>query len=324
MATIQQNGDSCNDSTKENGVAIAHTPRYYQAFPGSKYVLPHDDLERQRLLLQHDALKSLFGDRILLAPVILGRDDKLLDIGTGPGGLYLRTDAVFIFTPHLGLWIMDLATSIDSSVHMTGIDIEPRLFPTSPPKNIEFRVESVTNLPSEWTNMFSLVHQRLLILALQVPQWPQAIEEIVRVLRPGGWVQLAESALWNEGKYPGKPCMEKLTAMFRRVAEARNLYVDCAYDIPKMLEEAGFVDIQSESRMQLMGKWAGEIGVANAKNHVGVLRGMKTPVLEAGGYGYVTSEIEYDELLNGLAKEWDEIPGIERDFIIIWARKPLA
>ncbi|KAF7363695.1 S-adenosyl-L-methionine-dependent methyltransferase [Mycena sanguinolenta] len=296
MTINQQNGNSCNDSPKENGVAIAHTPRNYQAFPGSKYALPHDDLERQRLLLQHNTLKSLFDDRILLAPVNLDGDDKVLEIGTGPG-----------------LWIMDLATSVDSSVPMIGVDIEPRLFPTSPPKNIEFRVESVTNLPSEWTNTFSLVHQRLLILALQVPQWPQAIKEIFRVLRPGGWVQFAESTPWHEGKYPGKPCMEKLTAMYRRVAETRNLYVDCAYDIPKMLEEAG-----------LWGKWAGEIGVANAKNHVGVLRGIKTPVLEAGGYGYVTSEAEYDAIADGLAREWDEIPGSDKDFIITWARKPLA
>jgi ubiquinone/menaquinone biosynthesis C-methylase UbiE len=207
---------------------------------------------------------------------------------------------------------------------MVAVDIEPRLFPASPPKNIEFRVESVTNLPSEWNDTFSLVHQRLLILALQVPQWPKAMQEIYRVLRPGGWVQFAESTPWHEDKYPGKPCMEKLTAMYRRVAEARNLYVDCAYDIPKMLEEAGFVDIRSESRMQLMGKWAGEIGIANATNHVGVLRGIKTPVLEAGGFGYVTSEAEYDELISGLEKEWNEIPGSEKEFVIIWARKPLV
>ncbi|KAJ6502169.1 hypothetical protein C8R45DRAFT_611169 [Mycena sanguinolenta] len=219
---------------------------------------------------------------------------------------------------------MDLATSVDSSVPMIGVDIESRLFPASPPKNIEFRVKSVTNLPSEWTNTFSLVHQRLLILGLQVPQWPQAIKEISRVLRPGGWVQLAETTPWHERKYPGKPCMEKLTAMYRRVAEARNLHADCAYDIPKMLEEAGFIEIQSESRMQLLGKWAGEIGIANAKNHVEVLRGIKMPVLEAGGFGYVTSEAEYDELLDRLAKEWDEIPGSEKDFIISWARKPSA
>jgi hypothetical protein len=42
-----------------------------------------------RLLLQHSTLKSLFEDRILLAPVSLDRSDKVLEIGTGPGGFLL-------------------------------------------------------------------------------------------------------------------------------------------------------------------------------------------------------------------------------------------
>ena len=91
---------------------------------------------------------------------------------------------------------------------MVAVDIEPRLFPTSHPKNIEFRVESVTQLPSDWSNSFSLVHQRLLLAALQIPEWPTALGEIYRVLRPGGWVQLAESSGWVERKYPGQPCTE--------------------------------------------------------------------------------------------------------------------
>ncbi|KAF8205700.1 hypothetical protein K438DRAFT_1964115 [Mycena galopus ATCC 62051] len=281
-----------SDSPEENAVSAIHihAPRHYQTFPGSKYVLPHDDLERQR---QHNMLKSIFEDRILLAPVSLAKSDKVLEIGTGPG-----------------LWIMDLATTVDSSVPMVGTDIEPRLFPTSPPKNIEFRVASVTSLPSEWTGLFSL-----------------AIQEIHRVLRPGGWVQLAETAGWKgreHVEYPGRPCLEKLAAMYQRLAESRNFDLDCAFHIPQMLADAGFVDIQSESRMQVLGKWAEEIGVACATNQVGVFRGMKTPVLEAGGFGYVTSEAEYDELLNGLEKEWEDISGTQREFIVTLARKPLA
>ncbi|KAJ6502246.1 S-adenosyl-L-methionine-dependent methyltransferase [Mycena sanguinolenta] len=282
------------------------TERYYHAYPGSKYMLPHDDLERQRLLLQHEALKSLFENRLVLAPVSLDENDRVLEIGAGPG-----------------FWLMDLAASVDSSVPMIGVDIEPRLFPASAPKNIEFRVESVTNLPSEWNDTFSFIHQRLLIWALQVPQWPQAIQEIFRVLRPGGWVQLAESAPWREGEYADKPYTAKMIAIYRSVAKARNLHADCTDDIPKMLEEAGFVDIQSESQIQVIGKWGGETGEAFARNHSEAVRGMMTPVLEAGGFGHVTSEAEYEELIGGVEKEWDEIHGsMRKDFIITWARKP--
>ncbi|KAJ7137667.1 S-adenosyl-L-methionine-dependent methyltransferase [Mycena epipterygia] len=310
MLQVQENlnqNDLPSPSSEKTAVSIEHVPRIYQAYPGAQYALPADDPERQRLLVQHNTLKSIFGNRILFAPVDLDANDKVLEIGTGPGS-----------------WILDFAKSVDPSIEMFAVDIESRLFPTSPPQNIKFRIESVINLPSDWSDMFSLVHQRLLLIALEVPQWPTALHEIYRVVRPGGWVQLAESTGWVEGKYPGKPCMEKLIAMYRRLTDSRNLYIDCALGMPAMLKEAGFVDIQSESRMQCMGKWAGDIGVTNRVNHVGIFRGIKTPILEAGGYGYVTSEAEYDELLEGLEREWDEVPGTEKEFIIFWARKPVA
>jgi hypothetical protein len=116
--------------------------------------------------------------------------------------------------------------------------------------------------------------------------------------------------------------MEKLVSMYRCLIRSRNLYIDCAADIPGMLKEAGFVDIQVEERPQYMGKWAGEDGAANAANHLAFFRGMKTPILEAGGYGKIATESEYDALVEGLEKEWEEIAGIKREFYIFWARKP--
>ncbi|KAF7311460.1 S-adenosyl-L-methionine-dependent methyltransferase [Mycena kentingensis (nom. inval.)] len=292
---------------KMDKAPIEHTPRAYayQKSPSSQYILPTDTPEYERLALQHKTLKNMYNDRLILAPIALKAGDKVLDSGTGPG-----------------LWICDLATCVPTEVEMVGIDIESRLFPRAPPRNISFRTASVLALPAEWSNTFALIHQRLLLLALEVPQWPVALREMHRVLHPGGWVQLAESTPWHVGTYPGRPCMEKLTALYRAVAEARGLYVDCAYDMKKMLADAGFVDICSESRMQQMGKWAGPSGVAMKTNHVGVLRGIKTPVLQAGGFGIVSSEAEYDALVEGLDREWDEVPGTDKEFIVFWARKP--
>ncbi|KAJ7715573.1 S-adenosyl-L-methionine-dependent methyltransferase [Mycena maculata] len=299
--------DNWSNALPRQSVPIEHAAREYQAYPGSQYALPTDAVERQRLLVQHNTLKRLFGNRFLFAPVNLDVNDKVLETGTGPG-----------------LWISDLAKSVDPSVPMVAVDIESRLFPASPPKNIEFRVESVIKLPLDWTGAFSLVHQRLLMLALQHHEWTATLNEMYRVLRPGGWVQLAEYTPWRAGKYPGQPCMERLVALYRCVTTSRNLYVDCADHLPTMLKQAGFVDIRTESRMQLIGKLHGEAGVASNLTHRGVFNGMKTPVLEAGGFGYVSSEAEYDELVECLEKEWDEVPGAEKEFIILWARKPSA
>ncbi|KAJ6457964.1 S-adenosyl-L-methionine-dependent methyltransferase [Mycena sanguinolenta] len=263
------NHDSSDDTSP-----IEHATREFHGYPGAQYALPADDGERQRLLLQHNCLKKFFENRILLAPVTLRPDEKVLDVGKGPG-----------------LWALDLAQCVDSGVQVLGVDITSRLFPVSPPKNVAFQIASVTNLPSDWTDTFTLVHQRLLMVALRVPEWPQALWEIYRVLRPGGYVQLGES--------PVRPCTDKLVSAYRCLVRARNLDVDCAAHMQEMLEEAGFVDIQVEERVQCIGKWAGEDGVANAINHSGVFRGVKTPILAAGGYGKIATEAEYDPLIEG-------------------------
>jgi SAM-dependent methyltransferase len=267
----------------------------------------------------------MYENRILLAPVHLDVKDAVLEIGTGPGELLSHTKGDNAHRPTFlqGLWIMDLAKSVNTSIPMFAIDIESRNFPVSPPKQIEFRVESATRLPAEWTNTFSLVHQRLLMAGLQRSEWPIVLGEIHRVLRPGGWVQLGESSTWG-GEHPGKPCLEKLTAMVRSIASSRNLNLDCAKDMPKMLADAGFVEVQSESRMQRVGKWNGESGVANRINQVALFKSYKTPVLKAGGIGYVSSEEESDLRLEGVEREWDEIPGTEKEFFIFLAKKPLV
>ncbi|KAF8174321.1 S-adenosyl-L-methionine-dependent methyltransferase [Mycena galopus ATCC 62051] len=285
--------------------AILHATREYHAYPGAQYALPADDVERQRLLLQHNLLKKIFENKVLLAPVKFTQDDRVLDIGTGPG-----------------LWALDMAQSVGPAVHICGVDIASRMFPESPPKNVSFQVESVTSLPSDWTDTFTLVHQRLLMMALQIPEWPQALGEIYRVLRPGGWVQLGEEIAWIEGDHADKPWMMKVLSLTRCLTKSRNLYVDCASHMPEMLEKAGFVDVKAEGRILRMGKWAGEDGIAAAINHAAMFRGTKTPVLQAGGYGKVATESEFDALMDGMEKEWDEIPGTQSEYITFWARKP--
>lgn len=79
-----------------------------------------------------------------------------------------------------------------------------------------------------------------------------------------------------------------------------------------MLGDVGFVDIRSERRVQLIGEWAGDIGASNQAKEVRMFRGIKTPILEAVGFGYVTSEADYDELLDGLSESETKFRGPKR------------
>ncbi|EJU06519.1 hypothetical protein DACRYDRAFT_103463 [Dacryopinax primogenitus] len=63
-----------------------------------------------------------------------------------------------------GIWLLDMAKSVPSSVTLVGVDIQSRLFPPAQP-NMKFFVGSTFDLPTEMDCTFALVHQRLMVAA---------------------------------------------------------------------------------------------------------------------------------------------------------------
>lgn len=212
--------------------------------------------------------------------------------------------------------MLEAKEEIAAHVDMHGFDIESRLFPRTYPHNMSFSKLSVTSLPREWDETFSFVHQRLLVAALQKPDWERAIGEMHRVLAVDGWVQLGEVGPWKAG-----PITAKHQGLVQALFHAKGLILDCAAYIPAMLAQAGFANIRIEERSIPLGKWAGAHGVDGAANFIGVFRAMKTPILKAGGLGLVRSEQELDRLLDQVEREWDQTPGAEIKFYIFSAQK---
>ncbi|KAF8905799.1 S-adenosyl-L-methionine-dependent methyltransferase [Gymnopilus junonius] len=275
---------------------IEHVQRVYAS---EKYVLPSDEEERKRLHLQHRVLKRAFENRLILAPVEFQNGDTVLECGTGSG-----------------IWLLEAEEEIPAHVEMHGFDIESRLFPRAHPLNTSFSKLSVTSLPFEWDGAFSFVHQRLLVAALQKPDWERAISEMYRVLAIDGWVQLGEVGPWKAGTVT-----EKHQNLVQALFDAKGLVLDCAAYIPTMLAQAGFANIRVEERSIPLGKWAGDHGADGATNFIGVFRAMKTPILKAGGLGIVRSEQEFDRLLDQVELEWDQTPGADIKFYIFSAQK---
>ncbi|KAH9841865.1 S-adenosyl-L-methionine-dependent methyltransferase [Rhodofomes roseus] len=300
--------------TQEAAPPIEHAERTYQAFPGANYLLPSDAHERERyniafarrLNLQHSLLKQAFNNRIILPPITIAASDRILDSGTGSGS-----------------WLIDVLGAVPPTAKLYGLDIECRLFPSDDSRvtgrgHVEFCEGTVTNLPEDWDNMFALVHQRLLMAALKPSEWKQAIAEIFRVLVPGGWVQLGEADGVRGGAVTAKH-----VSLVQTLFQAKGLLLHCAAHIPDMLREAGFVNVTVETANIPLGKWAGPVGVDARNNFMGVFRGMKTPVLKAGGLGFVTTEGEWDTSLDSLEEEWDATPGAVLQFDIFYAMKPI-
>ncbi|KDN35742.1 hypothetical protein K437DRAFT_230100, partial [Tilletiaria anomala UBC 951] len=93
-----------------------------------------------------------------------------------------------------GAWALDIAKNSDDGVEVLGIDISSNLFPENTTKTTFLKVSgTVLDLPRDLDGEVSLVNQRLLIYALRVQDWKEALASIHRVLVPGaGFVQLTE------------------------------------------------------------------------------------------------------------------------------------
>ncbi|KII85481.1 hypothetical protein PLICRDRAFT_145206 [Plicaturopsis crispa FD-325 SS-3] len=269
------------------------------------YCLPSNESEKERLSLQHQIVKTVFGGRLICAPISFGDGDTILDTGTGAAS-----------------WILDVAATVPPSVSLQGIDISGAMFPASVPSNLQLAEHSILALPEDWSDKFTLVHQRFLMAAFSYPQWQRALSEIYRVTKPGGWVQICEPKEQVGGRVNMGPVEARFAAMFRGFLRSRGLVLDLDVHLPRLLEEAGFVDTREEHAPVPVGKWAGQLGIDSRDDLIAIFQTMKGVILQEGGLEHVKSEAEYEECVQALGKEWDEIPGHEFKVYMLVAQKP--
>ncbi|RUP46418.1 S-adenosyl-L-methionine-dependent methyltransferase, partial [Jimgerdemannia flammicorona] len=91
-----------------------------------------------------------------------------------------------------GCWTMNMANDFPNS-HFVGVDVAD-LFPKDEVKSncIFVKANTLEGLPFE-DDTFDYIFQRFMVLAFTPADWAKAISELVRVTKPGGWVELVES-----------------------------------------------------------------------------------------------------------------------------------
>ncbi|KAG0186549.1 hypothetical protein DFQ28_007635, partial [Apophysomyces sp. BC1034] len=109
------------------------------------------------------------------APVhdVLNEGCTVLDSGCGPA-----------------TWTLEMAEMYPRS-EFHGIDVSAVYPEDIKPANTHFYMANVIQLPFP-DNHFDYIHQRTLSFGLTQDDWAKAIQELIRVLKPGGWLELTE------------------------------------------------------------------------------------------------------------------------------------
>ncbi|KIK52162.1 hypothetical protein GYMLUDRAFT_233586 [Collybiopsis luxurians FD-317 M1] len=274
--------------------------RYYAS---KQYLLPADGTETARLNLQHRIILQTFENQLSLAPLNLENGDRILESAAGTG-----------------IWALEFLEENKKKgimLEMDCIDISDKQFTPNYPSNLNFSLHSVTDLPAEWSSTFLYAHQRLLIAAMNDTLWRKAISEFFRVLVPGGWVELVEIEA-KDGHWDVGPSSTKVQSILSRLYGSKGVVGDLGTYLPTLLKEAGFVDVRCEERRTPVGP-SGFPGDEWGK----FWKGLKRDVADGGGYGFVNSGEEYEQLVDEAVSEWNTKPGEAfNTYYTILGRKP--
>src|SRR5256885_8854392 len=200
------------------------------------YLLPRHPAEIDRLDLQHYALAEALGSHHL-API--DRPTRVLDVGAGTGQ-----------------WGYDVGQQHPQAA-VVGFDLVPPKA-GGPSGYHAVRGNLLRGLPFA-TGRFDFVHQRLLFSGVPVDDWPTTVRELVRVCRPGGWVELVEGA--TEFQAAGR-ATERLAGLLLELNRAAGLDTDSVVfrSLDRYLIDAGLDQVGRRALDLPMGEWGGQVG----------------------------------------------------------------
>ncbi|CAA7262004.1 unnamed protein product [Cyclocybe aegerita] len=279
----------------------------------SPYPLPVDTPEQERHRLLHNILHQFLGAHYVgPVPEILafdqGRRKMTLDVCTGTG-----------------IWAMEMAREFPW-VHFRGFDIVP-IATRYPSNNVQFELDDV-NTQYRWDNgTFDVVHARDITLAVR--DYHAVLDEVARVLRPGG---LFVSCEWDP--YTAfDPASNRNLAMHApaccRFFDAVNDALDSCRGlrpipelITSILESKGCFTAISPRKLYIpIGAWRADpalrtIGVDCRRAHQRYADSIKPLLIEAGW-----TQNGLDRLVGEYMREMDSLNGLVAVVHTVHARK---
>jgi ubiquinone/menaquinone biosynthesis C-methylase UbiE len=247
---------------------------------GVPYVLPKDMGEVNRLDFQHYMMRSALRGNYV-API--GTPDSILDVGSGTGR-----------------WCIEMA-SLFPGARVVGIDIaESKADETAPdtvaqPDNYTFAIGNILEGLSFPDSSFAYVHQRYMIGAIPRDQWPLTVAELMRVTRPGGWIELVEAGTSRGGGAALSQTDEWVASVLAR----RGLDIHLGPQLRDFLAGAGASNVTVREIDLPLGAYGGRIGTLVESDYFAAVNAMRAPVVSLG----IATETEYDSIAQAARDE---------------------
>lgn len=245
---------------------------------GVPYVLPNDMDEVNRLDFQHYMMRyGLRGN--FAAPI--GSPESILDVGSGTGRWAIEMAELF---PQAQVVGVDVASPAEDAATQQA----------RTPRYSFVAGNVLEGLPFE-DAAFSYVHQRYMIGAIPRDAWPRVLGELVRVTRPGGWVEVVEAGT-SEG---GGQALHTVDEWVAAVLARRNLDIHLATNLEQFLKDAGLRNVTVHHVKLPLGHYGGRIGQLVEADYFAAVQAMRGPVVALG----IASEPDYEATAQAAREE---------------------
>jgi SAM-dependent methyltransferase len=197
------------------------------------YTLGTNPAERERLRRQSDDLAA--HSLALLSHVDLPPGASALDLGCGPAG------AIELLAERVGATGSVTAVDIDQK-HVT---LARQLVQDRQLDNVEVLHADArsTGLPS---GSFDVVHARLLLVNIPSPE--AVMSEMVRLVKPGGWVLTEEADAAAHVCYPPHPAWDRLTTVLHAAYRSDGADLLIGRKLGQLLRDGGVADVGVDAR----------------------------------------------------------------------------
>ncbi|KAK3822153.1 MAG: S-adenosyl-L-methionine-dependent methyltransferase [Linnemannia gamsii] len=213
------------------------------------YMLPNDLTESDRLDAQHYLVRFVFKGNYNVQLNPESPDLRILDVATGTG-----------------VWALEMAHEFPKA-EIHGVDISA-IFPTEiKPPNCHFQLCNILEGLPFPDNHFDFIYQRLLVYALSPAQRRQVNAELLRVLKPEGFLQLVESdgIVYNPG-----PQMERINQLSLETSLRHGVDPREVQTMKSGLKHSGYINVNSFNIALPVGGWGGKAGSLSLQNMHGL------------------------------------------------------